>query len=178
MIVWFRNLPQPRMDLSEWKPFIRNSWFRKHFMKFVYLLMVAFFLAASWYYWGSLNLLPGFPLILIILLVFLLHEAIHILVVKSKGDISLTFKGIYFWLNTNAILSKRRYWVFMSLPFIILTVFPAIASFFVSGDIKSLIIFISWYNLIISSSDIINSFLILLKPNRSVFCRGYYRVES
>ena len=109
---------------------------------------------------------------------FFIHEVLHILVVNSKGDISLTFKGIYFWLNTNAILSKRRYWVFMSLPFIVLTVIPAIASFFVSGDIKSLIIFISWYNLIISSSDIINSVLILMKPNKSVFCRGYYRVKS
>ncbi len=102
---------------------------------------------------------------------FLMHEVLHILVINNKGDISLTFRGLYFWLNTNAILSKKRFLVFMSLPFIVLSVIPAITSFFVSDDIKSLILFISWINLIISSSDIVNSFLILIKPNKSVFCR-------
>ena len=178
MIMWFRNLPSIRMDLSEWQPFIQNTWFRKHFMKFVYLLMVVFGLATYWYYGGNFNQLTKYPIILIIVLVFLLHEVLHILVVNKKGDISLTFKGIYFWLNSNAILSKRRYWVFMSLPFIALTVVPAIASFFVSGDIKSILIFISWYNLITSSSDILNSVLILMKPSKSMFYRGYYRVNS
>ena len=128
--------------------------------------------------WGQLQSVDQNFIILIIVLVFLLHEVLHILVVNKKGDISLTFKGIYFWLNSNAILSKRRYWVFMSLPFIALTVVPAIASFFVSGDIKSILIFISWYNLITSSSDILNSVLILMKPSKSMFYRGYYSVNS
>lgn len=178
MILWFQNLPKISLDLSEWKPFIKNIWFRKHYMKVIYLLMVAFFLAPYWIFGGSINHMTKFPLILIIALVFLIHEALHILVINNKGDISLTFRGIYFWLNTNAILSKKRFWVFMNLPFIVLTVIPAITSFFVSGDSKAVILFISWFNLIISSSDIVNSLLILLKPNKSVFCRGYYRVES
>ena len=177
MIVWFRHLPKINLDSSEWKPFIQNTWFRKHFMKFVYLLMVIFFLAPNWFGGGFSHMIV-IPLILIILCVFILHEALHILVIHRKGDISLTFRGIYFWLNTNAILSKKRFWVFMSLPFIVLSVIPVIASFFVSGDIKSILLFSSWFNLIISSSDIINSILILLKPNRSTFCRGYYRVTS
>ena len=36
-------------------------------------------------------------------------------------------------------------------------------------------LYIAWSNAIIASSDIINSPLILLKPNDSVFCRGYYK---
>ena len=178
MILWFKNLPQLSLDMSEWKPFIKKIWFRKHYMKFVYLLMVTFFIAPYLFFGGSFNNMTKYPLILVIVLVFLIHEALHILVINNKGDISLTFRGIYFWINTNATLSKKRFWVFMSLPFIVLSVIPAIASFFVSGDSKALILFISWFNLIISSSDILNSVLILLKPNKSVFLRGYYRVES
>lgn len=176
MILWFRNLPQFSLDLSEWKPFIQNNWFRKHYMKFVYLLQFTFFLAPNWF-GVRFTLITKFPLILIIFFVFIIHEILHILVINNKGDISLTFRGIFFWLNTNAILSKKRFWVFMSLPFIVLSVIPAITSFFVSGNIKSLILFISWINLIISSSDIVNSYLILIKPNKSVFCRGYYLVK-
>jgi len=176
MILWFRHLPQVRLDYSEWKPFIQNKWFRKHFMKFVYLLMVVFFLAPI-SFGASLSQLTNFPLLLIIVVVFVIHEALHMIVINKKGDMSLTFKGIYFWLNTNTILSKKRFWIFMSLPFIGLTVIPAIASFFVSGELKALLLFISWFNLIISSADIVNSILILLKPNNSMFCRGYYRVN-
>ncbi|MCM3638874.1 DUF3267 domain-containing protein [Sporosarcina luteola] len=178
MILWFRQLPQPRLDLSEWKPFIENAWFRKHYMKFVYLLMAAFFLGPYWFCKGSFTHMTKFSILFIVILVFVSHEALHILVINKKGDMSLTFKGIYFWLNTNAVLSKKRFWIFMSLPFIVLTIIPAITSFYVSGDFKALILFVSWFNLIISASDIVNSFLILIKPNSSVFCRGYYRIKE
>ncbi|NIK77711.1 hypothetical protein FHS15_002849 [Paenibacillus castaneae] len=177
MIVWFRHLPEMSMDVSEWKPFIQNNWFRKHYMKFVYLLMIIFFLAPFWL-GAEFTPITKFPLILIIASVFITHEILHILVINTKGDISLTFRGIFFWLNTNATLSKKRFWVFMSLPYIGLSVMPAITSLFVSGNMKSLLLFIGWINVIISSSDIINSFLILIKPNNSVFCRCYYRGED
>jgi hypothetical protein len=138
--------------------------------------MVVFFLVPI-SFGASLTQLTNFPLLLIIVVVFVIHEALHMIVINKKGDMSLTFKGIYFWLNTNAILSKKRFWIFMSLPFIGLTVIPAIASFFVSGELKALLLFISWFNLIISSADIVNSILILLKPNNAMFCKGYYRVN-
>jgi hypothetical protein len=179
MILWFRHLPEKELDSSEWKPFIQNQSFREHFMKFVYLLIVIFFLAPQWF-GVRFTSITNSPLILIIFVVFIIHEIIHILVIHRKGDISLTFRGIFFWLNTNAILSKRRFWSFMSLPFIVLTVIPAITSFFVSGEIRTLLLFISWFNLVISLSDIINSLLILNKPNKpnkAEFCRGYYRVK-
>ncbi|MFE4709798.1 DUF3267 domain-containing protein [Paenibacillus sp. NPDC056722] len=175
MILWFRHLPEKSLDVSEWKPFIKNDFFRTHYMKLVYLLMVIFFLAPEWF-GERFTSITHLPLILIIILVFIIHEIIHIFVINSKGDISLTFRGIFFWLNTNAILSKKRFWIFMSLPFIALTIIPAITSLFLYGEIKSLILFISWFNLVISSSDIVNSILILIKPNTSEFCRGYYRV--
>ncbi len=177
MILWFRHLPHKSMRLSEWTPFIQNHWFREHYMKFVYVLM-AFIILAPICFKDGFNFFSNMPLIPIIVFVFVLHEIIHILVVHSKGDISLTFKGLFFWLNTNATLSKTRYWLFMSLPFILLSVVPAIASFFLSGRLQSLLLFICWINCMISSSDVINSFLILIKPNKSVFCRGYYKAEN
>ncbi|MBK0151713.1 DUF3267 domain-containing protein, partial [Bacillus sp. S74] len=48
---------------------------------------------------------------------------------------------------------------------------------FVSGNIKSILLFICWINTFISASDIYNSFLIAMKPKRSFFCRGYYKVK-
>ncbi|MEK4762183.1 DUF3267 domain-containing protein [Viridibacillus sp. FSL E2-0187] len=177
MILWFRHLPQISMDLVEWTPFIKNDWFRKNFMKFVYLLQIIIFLMSLFFDAWSVPI-DTFALILIGIFVFIIHESLHIVVINKKGDISLTFRGIFFWLHTNAVLSKTRFWIFMSLPLIGLSVVPAIVSFYVSGNIKSILLFVSWINLWISSSDIINSFLIVIKPKNSVFCRGYYRVEK
>ncbi|SOC43867.1 putative zincin peptidase [Ureibacillus acetophenoni] len=175
MILWFRHFPKISMDTAEWKPFIKNDWFRVHYMKFVYLLQATLILFAFFIDFGyrSIN---QFTLILIGVIVFIIHEVLHVIVIYNKGDISLTFSG-FFWLNTNAVLSKMRFWTFMSLPLIGLSVVPAILSLFVSGEIQSILIYISLLNLIISGSDIFNSFLIAIKPKNSVFCRGYYRVE-
>ncbi|MGV2806510.1 DUF3267 domain-containing protein, partial [Clostridium perfringens] len=93
------------------------------------------------------------------------------------GDISLTFSSIFFWLNTDAPLSKKRFWLFMSLPLMMLSIVPAFASIGMSGFMKSLMLYICWFNMVLSSSDIINSFLILIKPKNSIFCRGYYRLQ-
>ncbi|WP_019419568.1 DUF3267 domain-containing protein [Paenibacillus sp. OSY-SE] len=180
MMLWFRNLPQINMDFSEWTPFIQNNWFRKNYMKFVYLLMLAIFLAPNLLGEGFsfLSTFTLLTLLLIIVAVFIVHEFLHVLVIHNKGDISLTVKGIFFWINTNEILSKKRFWIFMSLPIIVLSVLPGIISCYSSGSIKSLMLFIGWVNLIISSSDIVNSFLILIKPNKTVFWRGYYQVKQ
>jgi len=175
MMLWFRHLPKVSMDLSQWTPFIKNQWFRKHYMKFVYLIQVILLFIPSYFSTGFSHI-HTFALILTGILVFILHEFLRIFVIKNKGDISLTFSGIFFWINTNAVLSKGRFWVFMSLPFIMLSVFPFILSFYVSGDLRLILLFISWINTLISASDIINSFLIALKPKNTLFCRGYVRV--
>lgn len=125
-----------------------------------------------------LQYLNGIPVLLLVVFIFLIHELLHIIVIKRKGDISLTFKGIHFWLNTNAVLSKTRFLIFMSLPFLGLSVIPAISSLFFEGEIRNLLLIISWFNLIISTSDILNSFMIINKPRNSVFCRGYYRIKT
>ena len=173
-ILWFRHLPPISLDPEEWSPFIKNDWFRQHYMTFVYLLQILILFMSNFLYtwFSSIDI---FALIFIGIFVFLFHEFLHIMVVKRKGNISLTFRGIFFWLHTDAALSKTRFWVFMNLPFIVLSVTPAIASFFLSGNIKSILLFVSWINLWISASDIINSILILMKPNNSIFYRGYYR---
>ncbi|RJX40407.1 DUF3267 domain-containing protein [Paenibacillus pinisoli] len=157
---WFEELPPIRSDISQWSPFIRNDWFRRHYMKFVYVLMAGIFAVPVWYN-GGFSHVEDFPLLLIIIPLFIMHELLHIIVIHRQGDISLTFKGIFFWLNSDAVLSKRRFWVFMSLPFIVLSLVPLIASLWVSGEWKQLLFLIGWINLIISSSDIINSLLIL-----------------
>lgn len=195
MILWFRSLPPKKLDFSEWQPF-KNAWFRTHFMKFVYLLMGFIILAPSIFvspiylkmvtqtFDLLLSLTQGNPVLsfllvaLLISCIFILHELLHIVVVFSKDDISLTHSGIFFWLNTNAILSKRLFWLFMSLPVLVLSAVPGIASIYMTGNLKSLMLFICWVNLVISSSDMINSLLILLKPNNTVYCRGYYRIKS
>ncbi|PEJ98032.1 DUF3267 domain-containing protein [Bacillus wiedmannii] len=165
------------MDLSEWNPFIQNNWHRKHYMKFVYVLQIIIFLIPN-YFGASFTDLNIFYLIIIGILVFIIHECLHIIVINNKGDICLTRSGIFFWLNTNAILSKARFWIFMSLPIIVLSVIPAIISSFVSGNIKSILLFVCWINAIISASDIYNSLLIAIKPKHSIFCRGYYKVKE
>lgn len=176
MILWFRHLPQVSIDLSKWTPFIRNHWLRTHYMKFVYLLQVILFLL-PFIFKGWFPPITAIVLFLIGIFVFILHEILHIIVINKKGDISLTFSGIFFWLHTNAILSKLRFWIFMSLPFMALSVVPFIVSLFLSEDIKSILLFVSWINALISASDIINSFLIAIKPKNSVFCKGYYRLQ-
>ncbi|KPN97190.1 DUF3267 domain-containing protein [Lysinibacillus sp. ZYM-1] len=163
------------MNLSDWTPFIQNNWYRKHYMKFVYLLQFIIFLIPFFFETGFTHI-NIFSLMIIGISVFIIHEYIHIVTVNKKGDISLTFSG-FFWLNTNAVLSKTGFWFFKSLPFILLSVIPAIMSFYVPSNIKSIILFVSWINALISSSDIINSFLIALKPKNAVFCRGYFQVK-
>lgn len=64
MILWFKHLPQLSMDLSEWTSFIQNHWFRKHYMKFVYLVQVIILLI-PYFFGGWLPHINSFALILI-----------------------------------------------------------------------------------------------------------------
>ena len=195
MILWFKNLPKKDIDFSKWIPFIKNEWLRKNYMKFVYLLMGVLFIVPSLFESNFYNkqikntfadsiansivcyFISGVYVVLIIAIIFILHELLHIAVVYNMNDISLTHSGVFFWLNTNAVLSKIQFWLFMTLPIIGLSAVPFIISLFINGYIKSLMFFICWVNLIIASSDIINSILILIKPNNTLFCRGYYRAK-
>ena len=46
---------------------------------------------------------------------------------------------------------------------------------FTTGTLSEYLRYIAWINAITAGSDIINSFLILIKPARSSFIRGFYR---
>ncbi|MFK3937495.1 DUF3267 domain-containing protein [Alkalihalobacillus sp. NPDC078783] len=165
------------MNQSEWKPFIKNEWFRIHYMKFVYVfqflvLSIPFLMGASF---SQLNM---FSIFLLAIGTFITHEWIHIVTVYKKGDMSLTFKGIFFWLHTNAVLSKPRFFLFMSSPFTFLTIVPGTLSLFTSGELQVIMLFVCWINTFYSASDLFNSVLILLKPRNSKFYRGFYKVEA
>ena len=176
LILWFKHLPFPQFDKTIWKPFIKQPFFRMHFMKYVYalqlLVLVIPFLNNNWFPSLSLPLL-----IAIYLIILVIHECIHILIIYSKGDISLTFRGTFFWLHTNAPLHKGRFLAFMSLPFFTLSVLPFLISLFVTSEVIALLLYISWVNTFLSSSDIINTFLIMIKPKDAIFCRGFYKLS-
>lgn len=175
MIYFFKPFPSSVMDFFNWKPFIKNVWFRKHFMKFVYGLQVLLVLISMRL--GVWNFANWVIRIIIFIMVYIIHELLHICVVYKIGDISLTRSGIFFWINSNAIMGKKRFWLFMTLPMIVLTIIPSalsLTSSLASEPLK----YISWMNAIISGSDIINSILIAIKPSNAKFCRGYYTIED
>ena len=113
--------------------------------------------------------------VIVFLVVYPIHELLHISVVFKKGDIYLNHSGIYFWLTPNVELTKGRFWLFMTLPLIVLTGVTGIVSVFTDGTVGEYLCYIAWINAIIAGSDIINSVLIAIKPSRTAFYRGYYR---
>ena len=175
MIYRVKTLPPAEIDFSEYKPFIRNDWFRKHYMFFAYALMAL--LAVLFFATGGMKGVSLFLRLPVFVLVFLAHELTHILVIYRIGDIYLTHSGIFFWLHSSAYMSKGRFWLFMTLPFLTLTGIPAALLLADTGAFRPYLLYIAWINAIIASSDIINSVLILLKPNDSVFYRGYYKTS-
>ena len=176
LILWFKHLPPVQLDDSKWHPFLKYDFTRAHFMKFVYAFQIFVILIPNFYneWFPSLSLLT---LIVISIVSFILHECLHIITIYHKGDLSLTFHGVFFWIQTNSPLSKLHFFTFMGLPFFGLTVLPFIASFFVHESLQSILLYISWFNTITSGSDILNLCLIAFKPNKAIFCRGFYKVN-
>lgn len=176
MIYFFKPLPPGDKDMSGYQPFIKNEWFRKHFMKFVYALQTALVVISVMLgVWDFANL---FVQIMIFVVVYVIHELLHVLVVYKIGDISLTYSGRFLWLNSSAVMSKKRFWLFMTLPLIGLTVFPMILVPMADGVVFDTLRYILWINSIIAGSDIINSVLIAIKPANARFYRGYYSTED
>lgn len=96
MIYLFKPLPASDMDFSGYLPFIKSTWFRKHFMKFVFILQVMLiWLSIVLGVWDFANWVIKS---IIFIIVFISHELLHILVVHKIGDISLTHSGIFFGL--------------------------------------------------------------------------------
>ena len=176
MFYFFKPLPPNDIDHTIYRPFIKNKWFRKNYMKFVYALQLTLiFFSIELGIWNFANWIIQ---TIVFIVVFLCHELLHIVVVYKIGDISLTHSGIFFWLNSNATMSKKRFWLFMSLPLLVFTIIPLFFLPLLDGFIFEMIVYIIWINAIIAGSDIINSLLIAIKPSRSKFYRGYYTIEN
>ena len=176
MIRWVQTVPQPEIDHSQYRPFIRNDWFRKHYMVFAYGLMAL--LTVLLFVTGGMRGVCYPVRLPIFVLVFLVHELLHILVVYRLGDIYLSHSGLFFWMQPHARMSKGRFFLFMTLPLFTLTVVPAVLLLPDTGALRPYLLYIAWSNAIIASSDIIKAMLIPLKPNDSVFYRGYYKTGS
>ena len=71
------------MDFSEWTPFIQNTWYRKHYMKFVYLLQIII-LSIPYFFGAGFTHINLFYLIIMGMIVFAIHECLHVLVVYKK----------------------------------------------------------------------------------------------
>lgn len=176
MLYFFKSLPPGDKDMSGYQQFIKSEWFRKHFMKFVYVLQTALVVISVMLgVWDFANL---FIKIAVFALVYVIHELLHIVVVYKIGDISLTHSGMFLWLNSSAIMSKKRFWLFMTLPLIGLTIIPMILVPMADGMVLDTLRYILWINAIIAGSDIINSVLIVIKPANARFYRGYYSTED
>ena len=173
MFYFMKPLPKGKIDTAEWNPFIKNQWFRNHFMYFVYCLQVVLVLLSSIYdVWDFSNILLKSVLFIG---TYLIHEFLHVAVIYKAGDISLTHSGIFFWITSGAVLSKLRFFLFMSLPFVGLTIVPTVLCCFIPERLRDVMVYIAWVNSIIAGSDIINSVLIAIKPRNSMFYRGYYK---
>ena len=75
-------------------------------------------------------------------------------------------------------MRKKRFWLFMTLPLLVLTIIPMSFLPLTSGFTYDVLMYILWINAIIAGSDIINSVLIAMKPANAKFCRGYYIIEN
>ena len=176
MIHWVKAMPAPEIDHSVYRPFIRNDWFRKNYMVFAYGLMAV--LAVLCFLFRGERGIPVYLRLVSFAAVFLVHESLHILAVRSCRDIYMTRRGLYFWMQPDMEMSKGHFFLFMSLPLLALTVLPALLSFFVSGPAAAWLKWIAWINGIIAGSDIINTVLILFKPRGAKFYWGYYRIGN
>ena len=173
MIYIGKEIPELNIDRSVYKPFIRNAWFRRNYMFFAYGLMIFLFFIA--FIMGRLRIGSIVIRLAIFGVVYVVHELLHIVTICSKGDIYLNHSGIYLWLTPDIALPKGEFWLFMTMPLLILTVFTGVLSFITSDDIAMYLKYIAWINAVIAGSDIINSVLIALEPRDSIFNRGYIK---
>ena len=128
MLYFMKPLPEGRIDTTDWKSFIKNEWFRNNFMYFVYFLQVMLTIASILF--GAWRFSNVFVKVGLFICTYVTHELLHIIVIYKAGDISITHSGIFLWITSGAVLNKLRFFVFMSLPFIGLTIFPAILCVF------------------------------------------------
>ena len=178
MIYWFKNMPPKLTEFDDWVPLLQNDFLKKNHILIAQGLGVIILLLGIKTMFSTAVELFNQILIPIIIFILLLHESLHVLPVIKYGDISLNIKSGFFWVKTNAELSKKHQILYLSLPLIILSVIPLFLALFFSEQLKFLLIFISFINIACSTSDILNLFYVISKPNNSIFCMGNYRLNN
>jgi len=178
MIYWFIELPPKPFDdnIKIWKLVIPYKWLRECFMAVVYLLQFVLVIVLMTY---IRNYTPKYDYdinsqsVILIYKIFsyisnhrsiiyitiitmpVIHELLHIAVIFNKGDFSITFKHFFFWITSNAEMSKFRYFTFTFLPLFILAGIPFILSFFAFNTLAFIFRVIALYNLIISTASVL-----------------------
>lgn len=176
MLYFMKPLPEGSIDTNGWKPFIRTPWFRNYYMYFTYLLQATLLITSI--ITGIWQSVDFYVIAVLTVFTYIVHELLHIAVICRSGDISITHSGFFLWITSGAVLGKLHFFLFMSLPFFMFTVFPVLLCNFLLGEWNQFFIMIAWINAIIAGSDIINSLLIIIKPPHSFFYRGYYYNQS
>lgn len=196
MISWFKELPEIDVDFFIWKPLITSTFLRNNYMKFVYsiagiLIFITGVIGRKTFnkemfltftqYTDNLAIGVFFSVtycIFLFVLIFILHELLHIIIYYKQGDLSITYHNLLVRINTNAIITKKRFIIGLLLPIIVLTILPLLVSNFIDGYVNSLMLYIGCNNLVIGSFDIFESLIIIFKPNNSMFCCGYYMIRK
>jgi len=111
-----KPLPEGKIDTTDWKPFIKNQWFRNNFMYFVYCLQAVFLISSIIF--GVWHFSNTFIKVGLFICTYVIHELLHMIVIYKAGDISITHSGIFLWITSGAVPGKLQFFVFMSLPFI------------------------------------------------------------
>ena len=106
MLYFMKPLPESKIDTTEWKPFIKNQWFRKNFMYFVYCLQAMLFIFSIIF--GVWRFSNAFIEVGLFVCIFIIHELLHLIIIYKVGDISITHSGIFFWITSGAVLNALR----------------------------------------------------------------------
>lgn len=171
MIYLFKDLPDADIDTSQWHMMLENTMIKKLYSIATYLFMpvlvvALYLLKYDFFYLPKViqsDNMPGFlsPILwmILILVILLVHELLHIVTIYKRGNVSVTFSRLFVRVNTNVVLRKSQRILCVIFPLLILSAIPGvIALFIVSIEIKSILNFICWTNLILSGYDVSSFF--------------------
>lgn len=190
MIYLFKDLPDADIDTSQWHMMLENTMIKKLYSIATYLFMpvlvvALYLLKYDFFYLPKViqsDNMPGFlsPILwmILILVILLVHELLHIVTIYKRGDVSVTFSRLFVRVNTNVVLRKSQRILCVIFPLLILSAIPGvIALFIVSIEIKSILNFICWTNLILSGYDVSSFFLVLSIPKHSLTYKALYKFQ-
>jgi len=123
--------------------------------------------------------------VVLIIVVFIVHEIIHAIFHPRAGTSSKTIIG--FWPSRvllyavyDDVLSRERCIVTSVAPFVIISLVP-LAGAFIAGGVPGQLAFVSIFNCIVSGMDILEAGLIMFTVPRNARvrnkgCKTYYKI--